>query len=471
MRRDPLPWLLLLVLVLLVGIAWLTRYPDSPVLDRLAKWPVIGPAAERFGELYRSAPARPVAEEPQTEVVVVGREIVGPPPVPPTSRPLGRVWVRAGTDLRESPDPGSLVIETVPGIRTMALMERRGDWRRVSRVGLRGTLSVGWVRLADLGEPSAEELWQPEPVLPLAATPPAAELLAAARELMGDDARELPCGPFLLVTDVAGPVVERCPRLAGQLDRLYARRTGLEPVGEPAEAILLFDSHGAFVIFRTRVSPASRRHAFAAPARGIVALASGGRLVEQVQATLVHELAHLLNRRFLGPALPSWLDEGLAEELAMSRIADDGTLVPDSLGHWEAGNKRARLMGGGQVDLGSLRTRLRRGELPTLEELIRLDRAGFQAELRFQIHYSLSAFWVRYLLSGESPAGADGFRSFLAAVAAGEPLDEELLLSRLGAGWPELETGFRVWLLGQEARTAGAAARGSSSRQAELPSA
>ena len=63
----------------------------------------------------------------------------------------------------------------------------------------------------------------------------AADLLAEARRLMGGDARELPCGPFLLLTDVTGPLLERCPRLAGQVDRLYAERTGLEPVGGPAD--------------------------------------------------------------------------------------------------------------------------------------------------------------------------------------------------------------------------------------------
>ena len=282
--------------------------------------------------------------------------------------------------------------------------------------------------------------------MPLAATPPAEEILNEARELMGEDAREMACGPFRLITDVEGPLVESCPRLAGQLDRLYAGRTGLEPAGGPAEAILLFNSQGAFSVFRTRVFPESRRHAFASPARGFVAVAAGGRIVEQIQATLVHELVHLMNRRFLGPALPSWLDEGLAGELAMSRIAEDGALAPASLGRWEAGTGRARLMGGGRIELGGLRTSMRRGDLPTLETLVRLDRAGFQTEERFQTHYSLSAFWVRYLLSGESLAGEDGFRSFLAAVAEGQPLDESLLLTNLGTGWPELETGFRRWL-------------------------
>ena len=163
---------------------------------------------------------------------------------------------------------------------------------------------------------------------------------------------------------------------------------------------------------------------------------------------LVHELVHLLNRRYLGPALPSWLDEGLAEELAMSHIGTDGTLVPGRLGSWEvpASGEGRRLLGGGLVVLNGLRSRMRWGDLPSLERLVGLDRTAFQAAPEFRIHYALSAFWVRYLLSGESPAGAVGFRGFLAAVASGEPLDRELLQERLGAGWSELESGFRRWL-------------------------
>ena len=451
MRRDTLPLLLALGLALLGSLAWLTRDPEHPVLGWLAGQPVVGSAAERFRELYRPPAPRPAAEtaaeEAPIETVIVGRELVGRPAMKPR-RTLGRVWVAAGTELREKPDPASAVVGAPVGLRAMTLLERRGDWRRVSQPGLGGSLTEGWVRAGELQEPSREELWQPEPVLPLAAVAPVPEILAQARELMGADVREAPCGPFRLITDRDGALVERCPRLAGQLDGLYAARTGLAPAGRPAEAILLFDSPGAYLIFRARASPDSRRHAFAAPARGFVAVAAGGRELEQVQATVVHELVHLLNRRFLGPALPPWLDEGLAEELAMSRIAEDGTLTPDSLGRWAAGSGRARLMGGGQVVLSELRDRLRRGELPTLERLVALDRHAFQDPGRFQIHYSLSAFWVRSLLDGETPAGAAGFRSFLAAVAAGERLDEDLLLSSLGAGWPELETRFRSWLDG-----------------------
>ncbi len=482
MRRDPMPLLLILVLALLGSVAWLTRDPDHPALDWLARQPVVGPAAERFRDAYRGTAPRPAAAAPEAEAEgaapgiagrgIAGREVAGPRASTAVPRPLGRAWLAVGTELRREPDPASAVVARLEGLRMMAIRERRGGWCRVARAGLGGSLTEGWVPEADLGEPSAEELWQPEPVVPLAAVAPAAAILAEARGLMGTGVRESPCGPYLLLTDVAGPLAETCPRLAGQLEGLYAARTGLAPVGRAAEAIFVFDSRGAYMVFRTRISPESRRHAFAAPARGFVAVAGGGKRLEQVQETVVHELVHLLNRRFLGPALPSWLDEGLAEDLAMSQIAADGTLAPGSLGRWEEGSPEARRVGGGQVVLGELRAWMRGGELPSVERLVGLDSAAFQDQAWFEVHYALSGFWVRYLLGGGAPAGAEGFRAFLAAVAAGEPLTEDLLLSSLGAGWPELESGFRRWLIGLEAQDlAGASVSGSSSRQAEEPSA
>ena len=448
MRRDPTPYLVVLLLTVLGAVAYLTRHPEHPVVDRLAGLPVIGPAAEWFRDTYRPAPPparEEVGSEPETIVVdeaAPRREVVELV----ISEPLGGVWVRAGTGLRATPDDSSAVVEIAPHIAKMVLRERRGEWRRVSRSELGGRLVEGWVRAGELAEPSPDELWEAAPVVPLAAFEIEEGVLAEAREAMGDAARALPCGPFRLFTDVAGPVVDSCPRLAGQLDRIYAARTGLEPVGEARETILLFDAQGAYLIFRTRISPESRRDAFASPGRGFLAMAVGGKEPGHVRAMLVHELVHLLNRRFLGPALPSWIDEGLAEELGMSRIAADGTLEPGTVGGFTGGDETMVVLGGGRMHLIAVRATMRRGELPTLEELVALDRAAFQAEDRFQLHYSLSAFWVRYLLSGQPPRSSEGFRAFLAAVASGERLEGELLLARLGAGWRELEAGFRRWL-------------------------
>ena len=446
-RGNPTLWTVLLLLTVLGTVAYLTHHPEHPVVDRLAELPGIGPVAEWFRDSYRPPSPPPAAEEREPETIIVEESAPGGEEVVQViAVPLGSVWVRAGTELRAAPEDSSAVVEVVPLLGKMTLRGRRGEWRRVARAELGGRLVEGWVRAEELVEPSREELWAAAPVLPLAAAEPTEETLAQARELMGEEVRQLPCGPFRLLTDARGPVVDGCSRLAGQLERAYAERTGLEPVGEARETILLFDSHGAYLVFRMRVSPGSVRGAFAAPGRGFVALAVGGRESSLVRAMLAHELVHLLNRRFLGPALPSWIDEGLAEELGMSRIGEDGSLEPGTLGTIGGGSGDVVVVGGGQLHLSSVRARMWAGSLPTLRQLVALDRHAFQVEESYQLHYSLSAFWLRYLLSERSPMGAEGFRAFLAAVAAGERLEGELLLARLGTDWQQLEVGFRRWL-------------------------
>ncbi len=451
MRRDPLPWLLFLGLALLGGLAWLTAHPEGPALDRMVEWPWIGPAAARFRDLYRPPPA---AAEPEVEYVRVRPAAPGSPALAERTTAGPRavadagptILVGPGTRLYAEPARESEAREVTRSYANLAVRERRGAWYRVARAGRQVDSGETWVHEADVSERAGERFWQADPVLPLPASPPAVELLAAARELMADGGRETACGPYRLLTDAPiAELPESCARLASSLDRVYAERYGLEPAGAPAEAILIFRGYGAFLIFRSRAAPEVRHHAFAAPARGLVALTAQGRMPGQLEATLAHELVHLLNRRFLGPALPPWLDEGLASDLAFSARGGDGALLPGSLGGWQSdAGGRVRLHGGGRGALLRLQRRLAAGRLPDIVELLRLDQATFRSDA--ELHYALAAFWLRYLLSGEEPSLAAGLRSFLAAVAAGEPIDDELLLGRLGRGWPELEAGFRGWI-------------------------
>ncbi len=62
------------------------------------------------------------------------------------------------------------------------------------------------------------------------------------------------------------------------------------------------------------------------------------------------------------------------------------------------------------------------------------------------LHYALSSFWVRYLLSGDPGSEPDGFRAYLEAVASGERVTPALLIEHLGGDWAGLEADFRSWL-------------------------
>jgi hypothetical protein len=181
---------------------------------------------------------------------------------------------------------------------------------------------------------------------------------------------------------------------------------------------------------------------------GIVVLFDEGRPRFEVGSTLVHELAHLLNRRALGPLLPSWLDEGIADDLAQSQVSDAGRLQPGTLGGFTVRYGARIQMFGPRAALQQLVVALEEGKTLPLPDLLALDWNSFVRH-EGSLSYAQSSFWVRYLLDGEGGALAPKFHAFLDAVATGEPPTPEALRRQLGRSWGELEAGFRSWVLAQ----------------------
>ena len=311
--------------------------------------------------------------------------------------------------------------------------------------------ATGWVYLEGYDSRPPILGSDPDPVLPLPPQAPSSDLFAFGLGILGESVPKRSLGPYGLYTDAPDTaLLDLCDRVSEQLDSAYRDRYGLELVGEPAEVVFLFQRLEDFATFRDRVEAFIQTsiepwaHGFAAG--GLVALHSEDLTRQAVCSRLAHELTHLLNRAGLGPALPPWLDEGLAEDLAGSLIDAEGRLHPGRLGGEVAhlGNQ-IRYTGARAAALALLKA-LDEGELLPLRELMDLDRRPFYAGERLPLHYAQSSFWVRYLLSGHDPALAAGFRAYLAAVARGHPLTEELLLTNLGQDWPALDQGFRFWL-------------------------
>jgi hypothetical protein len=166
-------------------------------------------------------------------------------------------------------------------------------------------------------------------------------------------------------------------------------------------------------------------------------------LLEGVRATLLHELVHLVNRRALGPALPPWLDEGMANDLAESAVGEGGRLLPGILGEVTVtdGPRVERHLGAASREL--LRRSLANGTLPPLAALTAADGETFRAVEPQALAYAEASFLVRYLLAGEL---AGRFRAFLATVAAGGDPGGEAMRETLGLSWEELEGRFRASL-------------------------
>jgi hypothetical protein len=303
------------------------------------------------------------------------------------------------------------------------------------------------------------------PPLPLPARPPDPVRLAQARALLASASPPLPgepgpsdrtLGGYLFLTDIDDPaLVERAGRLVGALEALYFERYGRPPVGSPREAIVLFTSEESYRLFQ-RGDPrlAGLAASTGLAGQGVVATYRGARTDNELLGTLVHELAHLLNRRAIGPSLPSWLDEGIADDLGASRIDAAGTLFP---GTWSrnleerAGEFR---ISGGEAALRNLAGLFGPdGAAPgrlDLGAVLALEWEDFVAPEDAELHYATAAAFIRMLLA--SPVRGALFRAWLAEVSTGGSPDAEGLSRRLGQSWAELRQDLALWTRAELAR-------------------
>lgn len=250
-------------------------------------------------------------------------------------------------------------------------------------------------------------------------------------------------GPYPLDTVLDdGRLTAMLDRAAAGHRRLYAERYGVAVEGPIGGRVALFAAERDYLEFK-RLQGHARAETEAAgyfQPPSLVVLQRGSHSRQEVTASLLHELTHLLNWRLLGGAgerdLPPWLEEGLAGDLALSSIGRQG-LAAEPLG---PGNLAyGRRLGDVLLEIDG---KLDEGAAPSVEELLRMERAPFLAG-EGELHYALSALWVRYLLDGGLAAP---FRAWLAAVAAGGDAGPEALRSHLGRDWTRLEQGFRAWL-------------------------
>ncbi len=372
-----------------------------------------------------------------------------PPPATPLGEPqaaeFGRVWVTPGMDLLAAPRQGAAKVSTLNLYANVAVVDHRPGWVKV-----RHRAQSGWIPFDDprFG-PDPPLGSDPEPPRPLAARTPEAAHLQRARGLLTSPEAAGSLGPYVLYTDLQDADRLRfLDRIAGGVEAVYRARYGRDPVGQPAEAVVLYTREEAFQELLRQDARLAELPASGHSGQGVVALYDGGRPRTEVGATLVHELVHLLNRRALGPVLPSWLDEGLANDLAQSRLDGDGGLDPRTLGGVTVRADSQIRMYGARASLQQLVLAIEEERLRPLPELLGLDWDEF-VRRDGSLHYAHSAFWIRYLADGEAGALAPGFRAFLGRVADGGSPGSEALRESLGRSWDDLERGFRAWILAQ----------------------
>jgi hypothetical protein len=311
----------------------------------------------------------------------------------------------------------------------------------------------------------------PLPALPLLSRAPTPERLAAARALLSAaEQRESVVGPYRLLTDVDDQgLFEQLAAELARAEQAYLARYHLVPRGIPLETIVLFRSESAYRALEASVPELHGRRSAGHAGGGLVATYWEERSRLDVITTVLHEVGHLLGRRALGPALPPWLDEGLADDLAwfalplhagrpiyagqrFERATGDGTVV---------------LYTGALAGLRRLLDELDGGRLLSLSRLVGEDWNRLERELPVgdgsgPLLYAQASFFFYCLLGVEAgqlegPGETSGLRasltrSFLAGVAGGEAATGERLLEVLGADWSLLDADLRACLRSEAER-------------------
>jgi hypothetical protein len=373
--------------------------------------------------------------------------------------PEQTAWIPAGRRLHQSPEARSPVIQTLDAAGELPLLQRLGDWAEV-RYGSRR----GWVWLGEGAPPAAADDPQtglaPEsvdgaPQLPARAPWPDPARLESVEALIGPAVGHL--GPWRLYTDRDDArLLATLDRIARHLPDGYRECFHLDPGSAGEAAIALIDDPAAYEQLAKEAGLGGLGlSGHSGGGVSAVSLASADS-AEDLEALTVHELTHLLNQRALGPELPPWLDEGMADHLAHLRTGRDGRLLAGSLRGDVLLEREPRPVGpatsrrhqvvytGPRADLRTLLLAERSpGGLPLLA-LLELPHQRFVEPETRHLHYAASAFFVRFLLAGERAAA---FHSFLAAVAAGGRADGAALAAALGVDdWEELEGELQRWL-------------------------
>lgn len=390
----------------------------------------------------------------EQEEVVLGRSSAsnfGPPEETQT------VELEHGSRLRLAPDLLSPLLEVVAESATVPVLERYEGWVRV-RYGV----FKGWV--LEAGDDTG-------PVISAAPPDRQASLvrLDRVREILGGRARETTLGPYGLLTDLGD---ERLGRqlgpLVASLAESYRERFGLDPGAPRGETIVIFDRERDYREFEREDLRLAGLETLGYTGQAILSAADsaepvvstlvvtflGDREPELLREILVHELTHMLNRRAVGPYLPPWLEEGLAEDLAWSRVDSSGRLVVGSWGgsadtrHYSWARRAIAMstsLSGSRAALSALLGSWRTPFRPELEVLARLSWEALVTPASRALLYAQSGFLTRYLLDGAGKGSARGFRAYLVDVAGGKA-GSDALWPRLDASPDALEEDFYLWL-------------------------
>ena len=281
--------------------------------------------------------------------------------------------------------------------------------------------------------------------------------LELAKRLLGPTALERDLGPYALLTNVRDEeALAAIDRVAPHLETYYSERYGLELSDTGTQTVALFAEEEDYREFERQTTERQRLDRQGHAIGNVASLFLGDKRSVEFRPLLVHELTHLINRRAFGARPPAWIEEGIANDVAYSKVDRDGrpradTLEGDSTVFGSRFERQVAFSGGLSSLTQLLRTRSRRQGTP-LDRLVEMSHDEFMSPDDRQQYYIESAFLIRLLLDGPKAEWPDGFRRYLAEVAAGDSPDAERLIELLDTSWSQIERTLDSWLRVQSAK-------------------
>lgn len=372
--RDLLTTVVLVLVVLaFVAFAGLTWRPRAPIWERVQEVRFLGPAVAAVRSRYLPPTDVGGGRRPRSSAVADSGSPLAIQDVE---------YVGVGAKLLEDPRPGAALVMETRKLRDYRVVERRGSWARLVLSVIDDEEITAWVDLAaerDMSQPPLGN--EPDPPKPQKAAPATAEQIAAVMETLEQPMEQFEVGGYTVLMGFRDLEVRAAVTVElRRMEALYRQRYRLEPLGEAAETVVIFDLEDSYRAFQRTAPRLAGLRSAGHSSRGLVALFRGERAMLDVAETLRHEVTHLLNSRAVGPALPPWLEEGLADELSL--LSD---LDPDD----PFGPYRFQL--GNQT--------LYRGPLAALRLLLESQETGDWVSLQSL----LGMDWDQFVRGGRSP--------------------------------------------------------------------
>ena len=358
-----------------------------------------------------------VAQEEEQDVIL-GR----PSGIRSITEPAKTVLVPAGARLREKPNRYAPVSERLDTAIELPVLDEQGDW-----VQVRFGVWLGWVRTA--GEGNEETL----------ETPPTPDLerIALALDLLGKNVKADTLGPFTLYTDVANSqLLDRLSAVAAGVETAYRKRFNLEPGSLDNAVVVLFEEEDDYREFEAAEQRIAAADSQGFTSEGLSIFYTGTQQQEAIVAVMIHELAHLLGRRVFLSQIPPWLDEGIAQDLAFSRIDDSGRIRLGTLSSVE-------------THLNALVETWNSPSRASLIELTSLDWQAFIEPTSRPERYAQSAFLIRYLLDSGDERLRSGFLQYLSNLKSSELPESVSLFEMLNTDPGRIESGLYKFLSSQ----------------------